>query len=881
MTLIELIVEKAADILFDKGTEAKKQSDLKQKLSDYLERQQVLFDQSEYDFNFEALLERIENAMNKTALHNLTAVDPETRARAKESIRKSCVRAAFGNDNPQDQEAREKVEEIINQYLANIICDYDERNPVEYHVLGGEVVDAVNAHSDANKNELKQDLISEIQKMLGQPPEHGAAQSRQPTSAEKTEQTHDETQKYQKQFYKPLFLEEEDDSPVTLASMYVSPHIEGEKSAADCIMKWFGSETRKTCFLLFGNAGVGKSSLISKIVADAHTDGQKDFRLNSDQVLAIALRNHCDEIDLTKDAPEILMNLFQGFSLEELESKLLILDGLDEVCVLRTVDRKFDGHTFLEKMTELDSGFHVLVTSRDAKDYFDDPDDIEDLEQAHLEWTIAEVEAWCENYCKAKQEKQAWCDQFIKDYKALLKKDKKKEEDHRAEALCVPMILYICGHSDTKMSDHSSIGSIYSEAFRKILQRSHLRGQSGRTRFKDTDLRSNRIAWQYTKEIAYQMFLLKTLNLAESDDPDNPYADGLRCAKDRTKMVCKEKYGYDVPDDALEVKKELALCPFTKANGQGGITFAHKTVYEYFTAVKLYEDYFAKIDFTKPLSEVGKNVMTAAIGAFRYRSIENDIFAYLCTLTEAPFSEKDGGLDVDRLKKAFVQAMEDHVLNTIAVEAPLPEYFKPHMMRYRFDPVNTQIVRAFRALICYLTGLGFRNETGAEACKQIGAMLVRSDQEINMQGWDLTGADLSGADLIGANLSGADLRGADLGGADLRVADLRGADLGGAYLRGAHLRGAHLRGAHLRYAFLIDAHLTGADLTGANLRSANLSGADLRGADLSAMFYDNNTRWENAKYCKNSLAFTQYRDDFHPEEHGMIEVDYRGTPVQK
>lgn len=65
------------------------------------------------------------------------------------------------------------------------------------------------------------------------------------------------------------------------------------------------------------------------------------------------------------------------------------------------------------------------MTSRDAKDYFVEPKDIQDLETAHFQWTIAEVAAWCENYRTAKQEKQAWCEQFIKDYKALLKKDKK------------------------------------------------------------------------------------------------------------------------------------------------------------------------------------------------------------------------------------------------------------------------------------------------------------------------------------------------------------------------------------------------------------------------------------------------------------------------
>lgn len=300
---------------------------------------------------------------------------------------------------------------------------------------------------------------------------------------------------------------------------------------------------------------------------------QREFDLTADQVLAIALRDHCDKIDMNKKVDKILESLFEGYALDELQSKLLILDGLDEVCVLK---QGFNGHTFLEKMSRLKSGFHVLVTSRDAKDYFADLGNIEDLQIAHLQWDADEVETWCKKYCGAIESKKDWCNQFIQDFNALDK------DDHRREIFCVPIILYICGNSEISLSDHNSVGSIYDDAFRKILLRKYLRGQGDCTHLTEADIQSNLIAWQYTKELAYQMFLLDTLDLVDSNDPENKHAVGLKHAKERTKTVLQEQFGsdFDVPAEALEIKKELALCPFTKGNQAGGITFAHKTVCE-------------------------------------------------------------------------------------------------------------------------------------------------------------------------------------------------------------------------------------------------------------------------------------------------------------
>lgn len=146
-----------------------------------------------------------------------------------------------------------------------------------------------------------------------------------------------------------------------------------------------------------------------------------------------------------------------------------------------------------------------------------------------------------------------------------------------------------------------------------------LRGQSNTDELKEADKEANMTAWQFTKELAYQMFLLDTLDLVDDNRSEDKHAVGFRNAQKRTKDILKEEYKIENPD--LELKKELAVCPFARENKKSGITFAHKTVYEYFTAVKLYEDYFARFDSDyfkdKDKDTAAMEVMESFIEAFR------------------------------------------------------------------------------------------------------------------------------------------------------------------------------------------------------------------------------------------------------------------------
>ena len=109
---------------------------------------------------------------------------------------------------------------------------------------------------------------------------------------------------------------------------------------------------------------------------------------------------------------------------------------------------------------------------------------------------------------------------------------------------------------------------------------------------------------------------------------------------------------------------------------------------------------------------------------------------------------------------------------------------------------------------------------------------------LSLSGADLRDADLRDADLMGANLSTSDLDSADLMGANLSGARLVGTNLSGADLTNVRLWGANLArtrlwGANLRDAHLVGAKLHGTNLGGARLAGANLGGARLAGVDLS------------------------------------------------
>ncbi len=631
----------------------------------------------------------------------------------------------------------------------------------------------------------------------------------------------DDNNEYQEKLNDPLFLESDidDGKKATLADVYIEPHIEFDFNN----LKEWAENRDSRILLLYGKAGIGKTSYTSWLSLN------NDF-LHGCNILEL---RKCIQILDSKNPWESIKKSFKCINDDEYQSKILILDGLDEVCVLKS---DFDGHEFIYNLsntlrTGIGRSIRIIITSRMG--YFININRNNYVDVATIFWEENSIIDWCNAYCKIHNNRTEWCESFKKTYANL------ETDDKRKEVFCAPLILYICCVSQVDISKHDSVASIYDEAFNVIGTRRY-------NEWTEDSKEEFEINMQFTKELAFQMFLNNKLEGVLS-------SNFVQIAKEKVMCWVQEKRSYQVKEPEFEKLFAINYFAYDKNNA---IEFVHKTVVEYFTAIKLYEDYFENI-----LDGTVENTWCNIFNAFRYKAIPLDIMQYLIDL----ILKRQNGNWIESFFKSYYIGFENQSIFHAA-------FFKP---KYSASSaaLMKQIQIAFRNLTWFLTSLGFDNSQFANTSENLQILTSYFYRDINISGWKnleninltnsylensnfgraclkntnfmltvLIGVDfhesvlesvnLSEANLRAADLTGADLKGARLIEADLRVADLRVADLREADLIEANLRGADLRGADLREADFKGADLRKVDLREADLREADLRGADLRGADL-------------------------------------------------
>ena len=326
---------------------------------------------------------------------------------------------------------------------------------------------------------------------------------------------------YREIFQQPLFLENRTD--ITLEKVYITPMIKDRGcSVTQLIMDWYHSPNAKRCLLLYGDAGVGKTSLIAKIVSDAYRDTDEiEYSFVANEVQTVMLRKktelfrewylHSKERNFT----DFICALFSVNDIKELQGKLLILDGLDELTVL-IPGFKEKARGFIERLCNISvfKRIKILMTSR--SNYFDlHLTSMLNLDVQHLSWKQAQTMEWCDKYSKCFEHeeglvKKTWCDHF-KEYYEQLPKD--KDDDKRYEIFCIPIILYLACNSGVELDleQEQTIGKIYDFAFREVALREHIRYHEDNEQLKDSeaDQKLRLDHWQYTKELIHQIQNIK------------------------------------------------------------------------------------------------------------------------------------------------------------------------------------------------------------------------------------------------------------------------------------------------------------------------------------------------------------------------------------
>ena len=602
----------------------------------------------------------------------------------------------------------------------------------------------------------------------------------------------DDNNEYQEKLKDSLFLEADidDDKKATLEDVYIKPHI---KLSFRNMKQW--AENRDSrILLLYGKAGIGKTSYTSWL--SLHSDFTQECHI-------LELRKYIDILD-SKNSWKSIKNSFNCMNDEEYQSKVLILDGLDEVCVLKG---DFDGQEFINTLcntlrTGIGRNIRIIITSRMG--YFNDISRSNLIDVATISWEEDSVADWCNAYCDIHNNRADWCESFKKAYASL------EFGDKRREVFCTPLILYICCVSQVDITKHNSVASIYDEAFNVIGTRRY----NELTEDSRWDFEINR---QFTKELAFQMFLNDKLE-------DILNSDFVQIAKE--KVICWSQNNQSSQVKELEFEKLFAINHFAYGKNNA-IEFAHKTIGEYFTAVKLYEDYFKQIDGT------AENTWRNLFNAFRYKAIPMDIMQYLTDL----ILESQNGNWKEKFFKAYYAGIENQLLSVVAC-------FKLEYSTSSVALLN-QIQIAFRNLTWLLTGLGFDNDQFNNTSENLQILASYFYGDVNISGWknleniDLTNSYLAlsnfeSAYLKNANFTSANLNSVNFHKTILELAQFTKADVEEAYLVKTNLTGANLAGANLARANLTSANLVCANLAGADLKEANLKDANLKETDCTS-----------------------------------------------
>lgn len=731
-------------------------------------------------------------------------------------IENSCYANGKSPEHEEDMQEKNKFIELISGFVNELYDDSQELakwttifGDENFKVLLIEQMNQSSAKSDATAKAI----TDHFDKRLDKIEENYARTSEEPKPEESSEIKNDNGT-YTDEYRTQLFLEEDyncsectkcescesctcndyescrENNVATLENVFVVPKLKESIKTVDIKLKsWANSETsrmiRKKIFLLYAKAGEGKTSLTSHILAKK-IFGDKPCH-------ALRLRRHIetliDDYKSYSNAWKAVKKCFECDDDDKYKGSVVILDGLDEVYVIHS---ELKSSNFIQNLKNTaPDGVKILITSREG--YLEEVHADNYLIISTLEWDESKLVEWCKKYAKIHQCRKDWCDNFPTIYNSIKEKELK-------EALCTPIILYICCVAETDISENSSVGAVYEDSFKKIAMRRHNTNHAGSDLTKE-DARQFNINWQYTKELAFQMFLHDKLTEVVTG-----YL--LDEVQKHTRRVLMEKKMIEKDEDLKpEYKKLPAVFHFVSekedSNNMRGLEFAHKTVGEYFTAVKLFEDYFEKL-FADDDTDY-KDVWRSIFGAFRYKKIPEDIMNYLVDVTKKRLTGQDEKsvnktpykVWCEKFFKSYYDGMMDQMLWRLISDE---QFYKAGRWT-----LPEQVAAAFRNLTWFLTKLGFAkydkenfyklDENSKYAYRRtLGSYFVRDfNMDVRCQGW----RSLRFVDFSCLNLVSADFRYTDLRNTRLNRATLNSALLTGASLRGADLEGTDLKGAKL------------------------------------------------------------------------------------
>jgi len=512
-----------------------------------------------------------------------------------------------------------------------------------------------------------------------------------------------------------------------------------------------------TLFIL-GEPGIGKSSLVSKIVSI----------IRRNRVYCVRLRDLDKKEIKTEGALNAILNIL---SIEDIDltQKTLILDGVDELCGIENYESSIDDFCFslIKEANRLN--FKLLFTSRLSYVHLEDSRFDTMVVLKLLPFQEEQFKDWFHQYYTKHNQTEQTC--LIKENLLILCNTEKETEKKKLELFGIPLVLYLLVELQVDISEINSLGSLYDKLFDDLERRFYDE--------KTTNTLPN--LYENCKEIAEHL-AQKMFNLQRDILTSEQCHEVLSSLPERLKSsfpMMRENEDFYLLSFYYRMDKEKC-----------SVEFIHKSLMEYLVGGILYyriSPILNILDEEKQRKQLQKELDEF----FTFCAITDEICSFF--LYNAVKHEQKEKL-FHLLKKyykfylevGFLYQIDDNKNSLIKIQNLFTSYWK--LLRILANTKEDNLSDNEKYLFCnYLTRISF-GEIDLSYQNLIKTNLNMANLCMaNLCMADLSGANLSMANLSRANLSRANLSGADLSGADLFEANLSGANLVGANLSGTNL----------------------------------------------------------------------------------------------
>lgn len=544
--------------------------------------------------------------------------------------------------------------------------------------------------------------------------------------------------------------------------------------------------------IILGQPGIGKSTLITWITAN--------FNERIDDILVYQFASDLGNIDWQNDSISNRILDEIGLKRNDLNGKIFILDGFDEVSIESNkrgdiLDSLY-GDWIYDRTIE---NFSLIITCR------------ENYVQrfAMLKCKYITLQSWNEVQIKS------FCSIFQEKTKGSISDGTLNKLLENRDILGIPLILYMVLALNIPIEKEESIVNVYDKIFsldggiydRCIDNKSF----ADKHRIAETKKQIH----QVSREISIWMF---------ENKPDEAYIP-----YEEYKEICtqiKQKVGEKENDD---VEKDFVIGNFFRlkhCEGEKGekLYFVHRSIYEYFVMETIYSSIEKSI---KVLSEESQEELAANIAIYlKQGGITYTIREYLLCKIRGLFIE----LSMEK-KNRFYGWWEEAVAKMMDKGM---FYYTNKNINYYENIISKEcqcFKNIFKILRLFLTMCNEKYVMGNINRKLLEKSIKYCLVEIQF---------------ISINNTPTDLIRLDFNHIDLHEMNLTEIELKKIYLNHANLSGVNLKGVDLKGKSLIDVDLTKANLKKINLEDANLEESDLRFADL----HEANLNGANLMYTK-------------------------------